>query len=261
MTDASDRSAAAATFLWAEHESRAPYRNLPPAIRPRTVDEAYAAQGAFHTLAAPSRGPVAGMKIATTTKVMQALMGINHPCGGAIFARTVYQSPAALSCADFVNLRVECEIAVRLGADLPPRARPYIGDSVRGAVAAVMPAFELIEDRNAVYKETDALSLIADNCWNAGVVLGAAVPMRPDLDPDAMRGRLTINGRPVAEGAADRPMEALAWLANLAAGHGRPLRRDMIAITGSLVATASVAPGDVAVFTIDGLGETRLSLT
>lgn len=250
----------AARFLWGAHQARERYRNLAAELRPRDVDEAYAMQEEFHALAAPMRGPVAGLKIATTTKVMQALMGIDHPCGGAIFANTIHISPARLRCADFVNLRIECEIAVRLGADLSAGGMPYTAASVRPAIEALLPAFELIEDRNAVYKETDALSMIADNCWNAGVVLGAPVAMMPALDPDAMHGRLAINGKTIAEGKADDPLGALAWLANLVAKRGRPLRRGMVAITGSLVATASVSPGDTAVFTIDGLGETRLEL-
>jgi 2-keto-4-pentenoate hydratase len=36
-----------------------------------------------------------------------------------------------------------------------------------------MPAFELIEDRNADYARTAATSLIVENCWNGRVVTGA----------------------------------------------------------------------------------------
>ncbi len=256
-----DRAAKAAEFLWAAHQARTAYCNLPAALRPADAAEAYRAQDAFHALASASRGPVAGMKIATTTKVMQALMGIDHPCGGGIFADTIHASPARLRCADFVNLRIECEIAVRLGADLPASSSPYTAAMVRAAVAELMPAFELIDDRRAVYRDTEALSMIADNCWNGGVVIGAPTPIRDGLDLDALRGRLTINRRPVSEGAADRPLDALAWLANLAVGRGSPIRAGMVVITGSVVTTVSVGPGDTAVFTIDGLGEAKLALT
>ena len=253
-----DRTRGAADFLWAAHQGRKAYRNLPPDLAPRDAGEAYAMQDAFHALAAPSRGSVAGMKIATTTKVMQALMGIDHPCGGAIFAKTIHKSPARLACADFVNLRIECEIAVRVGADLG--AGRYTADNVRAHVTEVMPAFELIEDRNAVYRETSALSMIADTCWNGGIVIGAPLKFA-DADLDALRGRLVIGGKAVGEGKADRPLEALAWLANLAIERGKPIRKDMVVITGSLIPTVSVAPGDTAVFTIDGLGEVRLDAT
>jgi 2-keto-4-pentenoate hydratase len=255
-----DKVRDAAEYLWSAHRARKPYVNLPPDLAPRDAKEAYAMQDAFHALAAPSRGAVAGMKIATTTKVMQELMGIDHPCGGGIFAKTIHPSPARLSCADFVNLRIECEIAVRVASELSGRG-PYTADIVREDVAEIMPVFELIEDRHANYRETNALSMIADNCWNAGIVIGRARKFDRSIDIDALSGRLTINGKRISEGRADRPLAALAWLANLALDRGQPIRKGMIVITGSLVATVSVSPGDVAVFAVDGLGEVELALT
>jgi 2-keto-4-pentenoate hydratase len=255
-----DKIEEAAGFLWSAHQARKTYSNLPPDLAPRDAREAYAMQDAFHAAAAPSRGPVAGMKIATTTKVMQELMGIDHPCGGGIFAKTIHRSPARLACAGFVNLRIECEIAVRVASELSGRG-PYTAANVREAVAEIMPAFELIEDRHAVYRETNALSMIADNCWNAGIVIGAPRKFDAGLDIDALRGRLAINGKTVSEGKADRPLEALAWLANLAVGRGKPIKKGMVVITGSVVATVSVSSGDTAVFTMDGLGEATLELT
>ena len=94
-----------AQWMWDARQRRLPYRNLPDDLRPASVAEAYAAQEAYYRLAEPTYGAVAGAKIATTTKVMQALMGINHPCGGAVFSRTIHRSPATLRAADFVNLR------------------------------------------------------------------------------------------------------------------------------------------------------------
>jgi 2-keto-4-pentenoate hydratase len=96
---------AAARFIAEAHTTRADYCNLPPDLAPRTVDEAYAAQEAVARLWAASRGPVAGLKIATTTKIMQQLMGIDHPCGGMIFANRIHQSPAKIDKAGFCQPR------------------------------------------------------------------------------------------------------------------------------------------------------------
>src|SRR6201988_83406 len=117
----SARLQAMAQWMWDARARRLPYRNLPDDLRPASIAEAYAAQEAYYRLAEPVYGAVAGAKIATTTKVMQKLMGITHPCGGAIFARTIRTSPARLRTEDFVNLRIESEIALKLGADLPAR--------------------------------------------------------------------------------------------------------------------------------------------
>src|ERR1700758_2120486 len=168
----SARLQAMAQWMWDARARRLPYRNLPDDLRPASFAEAYAAQEAYYRLAEPTYGAVAGAKIATTTKVMQRLMGIDHPCGGAIFSRTIHRSPATLRAADFVNLRIESEIALKLGADLPASGAPWTPQTVAPAVAAALPAFELIEDRNADYATTDALSLIVENCWNGGIVTG-----------------------------------------------------------------------------------------
>ena len=248
-----------ARFVLAEHERRADYRNLPPEIAPANVGDAYAAQLALVRLLSPRKGAVAGLKIATTTKVMQQLMGIDHPCGGTIFEKTVHQSPAQLRLADYQHVVIECELALRLARDLPVSATPYTADSVKPAIGAVMPAFELIEDRNADYKQTSALSIIADNCWNAGIVLGAPVDYDPSRALDGVAGRLTINDSRAHEGRTDGPLATLAWIANLAAGQARPLKAGMVVITGSVIPTLPIAPGDRFVFSLDGLGSAEIT--
>jgi 2-oxo-3-hexenedioate decarboxylase/2-keto-4-pentenoate hydratase len=212
-----------AQWLWQARARRLPYRNLPDELRPASIAEAYAAQEAYHRLAEPSLGAVAGAKIATTTttKVMQQLMGITHPCGGAIFSRTIHHSPAKLHARDFVNLRIESEIALKLSADLPAAGAPW----TRAAVApAITPK-----------------------------------PVRVD-DLVGIAGRLMLGGKLVGEGAAEGPCATLVWLANHVAARGRDLKAGMVVITGSLITTVSIAAGRRAVFTVDGLGETVMDV-
>jgi 2-keto-4-pentenoate hydratase len=253
------RAADAARFLDEAHRTRARYQNLPEAIAPGTVAEAYAAQAALCELWAPRLGAVAGLKIATTTKVMQQLMGIDHPCMGTIFASRVHASPATIRKADFVNVRIECELAVKLARDLPKPSAPYTRESVRAAVSHVMPAFELIEDRFADYKSSRALSLIADNAWNGGIVLGPARPLPAGLDLDGIAGLLRSNGKEVGHGKTDDPLGALAWLANQAADVGRPMQAGMVAITGSVMVTVDIAAGERLDFVLEGVGETSVT--
>jgi 2-keto-4-pentenoate hydratase len=253
--DKSDRLDAMARWMWDARQRHLPFRNLPDELRPASIDEAYAAQEVYYRLAEPLYGAVGGAKVATTTKVMQQLMGIAHPCGGAIFARTIHTSPANLRTTDFVNLRIESEIALELGADLPASSAPWTREGVAPAVAGAMPAFELIEDRNADYIHTDVRSLIVENCWNGGVVIGKAkvVPVAVLV---GIAGRLTVGGKMAGEGRAEDPCATLAWLANHLAKRGRDLKAGMVVITGSLIPTVSIASGERAVFTVDGLGET-----
>ena len=218
--DASDRINAMAQWMWDARARRLPYRNLPDDLKPASLREAYAAQEAYYRLAEPVYGAVCGAKIATTTKVMQELMGIDHPCGGAIFARTIHYSPAHLHTANFVNVRIESEIALMLGADLPASGAPWRRDMVAPAVSAAMPAFELIEDRNADYTKTDAASLIVENCWNGGIVIGAAKAISP-ASLNGIAGQLTIGGKPAGKGLRRRPMRD-AGLARQSSRRTRP---------------------------------------
>src|ERR1051325_346263 len=110
---------------------------------------------------------------------MQQLMGIDHPCGGTIFEKTVHASPAKLRLSDYQHVVIECELAVRLAGGPPAAAPPHTAQRGAPAVGAVRPAFERSEDGNADYKQTSAFSIIADNCWNAGIVLGAPVAYPP----------------------------------------------------------------------------------
>ncbi|MFZ3359071.1 MAG: fumarylacetoacetate hydrolase family protein [Xanthobacteraceae bacterium] len=245
---------AMAQWMWDGRRRRLLYRNLPDELRPVSIAEAYAAQEVYYRLAEPVYGAIGGAKIATTTKVMQQLMGIDHPCGGAILARTIHASPAKLRTADFVNLRIESEIGLQLGADLPASRTPWTRETVAPAIAGAMPTFELIEDRHADYAQTEASSLIVENCWNGGVVIGTPKPV-PVAALVGISGHLSIGGKSVGEGKAEDPAATLAWLANHLAERGRDLKAGKVVITGSLIPTMSIAPGERAVFAVEGLGE------
>jgi 2-keto-4-pentenoate hydratase len=255
-----DRLDAMAQHMWEARLARRNYANLPDDLKPASIAEAYAAQEVYHRLAEPVYGPLAGVKVATTTKVMQQLMGITHPCGGAIFARTIHASPARIAKSDFINLRVESEIALKLGEGMPVSKAPWTAESVVPFVAGAMPAYELIEDRNAVYTETNAVSMIVENCWNGGVVIGAPTAVKPEA-VIGVTGRQTLNGKQIGEGKSENPFATLAWLANLLAERQRDLKSGMVVITGSVIPTFSIAPGDRCVFSVDGLGDCVMDVT
>ena len=254
----------AARHLYDAHRDRRPYEALPDDISPATIDEAYDMQEAFQALLAPERGAIVGYKIALTTPVMQRMVGFDAPAAGAVFESGVHHSPASVSAADFGRLGAECEVAVRLNADLPASGAPYDRAGVAAAVGALMPAFELVDDRGADYSNLYFLGVAADNAWNAGVVLGQERAEWQSLDLENSQGAMTINGEPAGEGygrdVLGHPLDALAWLANVLAGRGRELKSGMLVMTGSIVSTKFLNPGDEAAFTFEGLGDIRLSV-
>ena len=245
------------------HRSRTRYLPLDPTTRAAPLDDAYRIQDALHRLMAEAgRGEIAGWKIALTSKAMQQMTGVDQPAAGAIFSKVVHPSPARVDVAAYHHLGVEFEVAVRLADDLPAGGAPWTRASVTGRVAACMPAFELVEDGNADYKTLDAFTLVAQNTWNGGVVLGAPVTEWRAVDLENAVTACWVNGEPGGRGktgdALGHPLEAVAWLANLLNSRGRMLDRGMIVMTGSSITTKFPAPGDRVRFAIDGLGEVAL---
>jgi 2-keto-4-pentenoate hydratase len=245
------------------HRTRTPYRPLEATLRASPLDDAYRIQDALHRLlVGAGRGEIAGWKIALTSKAMQQLTGVDQPAAGAIFSKVVMDSPARVDVADYHHLGVEFEVAVRLGDGLPASGGPWTRALVASQVAACMPAFELVEDGNADYKTLDAFTLVAQNTWNGGVVLGAPVTTWREVDLERAVTRCWVNDAPAGEGktgdAMGHPFEAVAWLANLLNRRGRALERGMIVMTGSSITTKFPARGDRVRFAIEGLGEARL---
>jgi 2-oxo-3-hexenedioate decarboxylase/2-keto-4-pentenoate hydratase len=243
--------------------SRAPLKALPAWSTPRDEAEGYQVQRALHDLLLPSAGPLVGYKIGCTSKVMQQYLDIPHPCGGGVFARGVHDSGVDLRAADYVRVGVECEIAVKLARDLPPAAAPFTDADVAGAIEAYLPAIEIVDDRYAQWETLGAPTLIADDFFAAGCVLGAPVARSAAPDLAAVTGVARINGKEAGRGTgADvlgHPHHALAWLANHLASEGRGLHRGQIVLTGSLVKTLWLSAGDHAVMELEGLGTVEAS--
>src|SRR2546428_464035 len=261
-----DAIAAAARASFEMHRTRARYRPFDAALRAARVADAYRIQDALHRLLpAAGRGEIAGWKIALTSKAMQQMTGVDQPAAGAIFSKVVHPSPARVDLAAYHHLGVEFEVAVRLGESLPARGGPWTRASVADRGAACLPAFELVEDGDADYKTLDAFTLVAQNTWNAGVVLGSPVTAWHSVDLERAVTRCWINDQPGGEGktgdALGHPFEAVAWLANLLNRRGRMLERGMIVMTGSSITTKFPAPGDRVRFAIESLGEIVLETT
>ncbi|WP_018182024.1 2-keto-4-pentenoate hydratase [Kaistia granuli] len=239
---------------------------LPDAIRPPDEATAYAVQTRVHQRLSRGRyGRRIGWKIGCTTPVMQTYLGIPNPCGAGLFEGTTHISGATISAADFRQVGIECEIAVRLGRDLDPTGAPFRAEDMAGAVDSVMAAIELVDDRYADWRKTDTPTLIADDFFAAGSVLGAPLTLADAPDLAEVVGVTRINGQEVGRGrGADvlgHPFAALAWLANSLAARGDRLRAGEIVLTGSLVETRWLKPGDKVEISITGLGEVTLTVS
>lgn len=245
---------AIAEKLSAEWFERKTYNALSGDLAPKDIEEAYKAQRAVQEKLSVRRGRFAGRKIALASKAMQEMVGIDHPVAGAFFAQDVRHSPATVSLSEFLHLGLEFELAIELIENVGPRMEPHTSESVKELIAAVRPAFELIEDKNADYSDLDVLTLIADNAWCGGVVLGPVIEGWAEMDLGDIPSVVTQDGQEPEHtntGAAD-PLGSLAWVLNHFGERGMTLRKGEHIITGSAVRTRFPVAGDRIAYEIAG---------
>ncbi len=180
---------------------------------PSTEAEGAAAQHALARLIAAD--PPAGFKIGATGKRMQEFLGIATPVAGFMEARNLHPSSATLRFEDLHNPGAECEIAVRLGRDLPPG--PCTPEQAADAVSDLMAAMEIVENRYGELQSVGIPTLVADQMFHAGAVTGALAANWRSLDLARLPGRLLLNGEEQQRGVSGdllgHPMNCLAWLA------------------------------------------------
>ncbi|MBV8524194.1 MAG: hypothetical protein JOY71_19060 [Acetobacteraceae bacterium] len=158
MTNALDPLATARLFDEARQARRLAY--LSPDVMPHTLEDGAAVQVALAELRADT---IAGFKIGATTKAMQTYLGLPGPAAGYIAAGGVRPGGARLGYAEFYNPGIECELAVRLGRDLPagPRTRAEAEEAVEELLAAI----EIVENRYGDLAEFGTPALIAIKCF------------------------------------------------------------------------------------------------
>lgn len=265
MTESHDPAAALAERLFAEHAEGRPFRRLQGTDRPSSLDEGYRVQHLLNRrFAEAGRGAPAGYKVGLTSEAIQTMYGSDQPISGVVFATAVHRSPARIALADYTHLGIEFELAVEIGTAFRHVDGPFALDDAAARIAACMPAFELIEDRHADHDDVDALSILADNAWCAGIVLGPRCTDWRTLDLANTPVSLRINDAPpaaaVTGAAMGNPLNSLVWLANQLASRGTTLEAGMVVMTGSTLATQFPEAGDRFVYEIEGLGTVEATI-
>lgn len=244
----------AAEVLLAEHKANMRFRTLGPVDGPATISDAYDIQERYVALLRGRHGDIVGYKVGLTSAAMQTFCGIDHPIGGVVLASRVQQSGAKVRRTDFGRLGLEFEIAVRLKSDLPATDKPWTADTIAPHIGGVCAAIELVDDRSADYSNLDVRSLVADNSWNAGIVLSEFAAKWPDLP--GVLGRASKDGAAIGEGHGrdilGHPFSSAAWLATQLASRDAGLKAGEVVMTGSVMKT--VFPEEAASYRFELVG-------
>jgi 2-keto-4-pentenoate hydratase len=245
--------------LFIQHEDKKHFVSL--SEKNLTVGDAYRVQDALVArFAHKHQASVSGYKIALTSKKMQEWLKINEPCAGQVLGNRICHSPYTVRTADYGRLSVEMEVCVVLERDM---AGTVSFEDVKQNIRSLHSAYELVDDRGADLSALDVESLVADNSWNEGIVIGPPAP--PGLDLDDRIGRLIWNGSRRMEGTTretigGNPLHVVVWLAAHLGKLGRKIKAGEPIITGSVIPTQFPKPGDILEFEMAGFPGVKLEL-
>lgn len=263
MTKARD----AASVLRAAWEGRRKVAPLGP-LAPVSEREAYAVQVALAAMAEAM--PPAGFKVGATAATMQAYLGVSSPAAGFMAAENLKPDGFSSPWAGWLSPGTECEIALRLGADIPFTGTAPSREEAAAAVGSVLPAIEIVENRYTDMKAVGTPTLIADQFFHAGAVLGPETRFDPAaLAAGALRaiaGGMRIDGALFGEGrGADLlgdPLDVLRWLAASGAAEAfGGLKAGQVILCGSVTPPAWLAGPGLVEVAFAGLGGVSVRFT
>jgi 2-keto-4-pentenoate hydratase len=243
-----DRLQQAAELLLEARRTVRPIDDLPPAIAPRTLEEAYYVQD----LMLKAIGKAGGWKV-----------GAMSPDGTPFYAPMPVDGFATSGeriAREYRRLRgVEAEIAFLIGEDLPPRAAPYSRAELVEAIASCHPAIELLESGLLNPDGVDRLTAIADLQSNGGFISGSAVEGWQNFDFAKESAQMNVDGFVrVANGknaAGGDLLRLVLWLANEAQDRTGGLLAGQWVTTGSWTGKIMADSGSVALARFPHFGE------
>lgn len=200
-----------------------------------------------------------GWKIGGTSTESQQRLGISEPGAARLPASGFFPNYANMPVQPAHSPAIECEFALQLGKDLPPRATDYSEAEVAAAISGLAPAIEVAGTRfqGGIAEVLSRTTLTADSGFGMHIVTGTFRDNWRDFDMAAHTMRVSVNGREVGTGSGARvmgnPLNALVWLANRQR-KADGLKAGEIVSTGSCTKIYPVQVGDTAYADFGTLG-------
>lgn len=258
---------AAAQELLRQQDNGIAFTGLTDELAPAEVMQAYATQDALIDMQMHQRRTsISGYKIAITTPVMREFVGFDDAVSGCVLADTVFQSGHTVVAAKRQHLIIEFELALQFARDVPERKAPWTADTILDFIAGAYPSLEIADDRHAVYPDLKKhfFSLVAENAWNHGAVLGAHIDTSRFNDLWQATGTAYVDGQPIGSGHSrdvmGHPLQAMAWIANHFQQRGRRFKAGQWVTTGSWLASYFPKAGQQLRFVIADLSEVAVSI-
>ncbi len=238
--------------------------DLPPLLRPSTLDDAYEVQQALVERLLPESARPIGFKCACTSPIAQAALHVDAPLFGRLLPHTSSPSGAVLPADRFTHRVIEAEFAFRIGSDVPARDTGHTRQSIAEHIDAVLPAIEIVDHRFVSWT-VGAPQVAADNAIHGWWVHGDPLTDWRHLDLASAAVEVRRAGDVVTTGSGanvlGHPLAVMAWLADELPVRGLALRTGDLVTTGVTTDVFEAEPGDAIAAAFGGVGEVRLTFT
>ncbi|MBB5316205.1 2-keto-4-pentenoate hydratase [Tunturibacter empetritectus] len=240
----------AADLLLDARRTGVPIEDLPEALQPKDMTEAYALQDHI----AEAYGAIGGWKIGAPSAEAEPLF--------APMPRAWMAGDGAVVGEVRRYRGLESEIAFLMGEDLPGRATPYSREEVVAAIASCHPAIEVIESGLLDPLKAARMSMLGDLQMHGGFVYGPAVAEWKKIDFKTEHVVIAVDGAVRVERTGSNTsgdlMRLLPWLANEGAARTGGLKAGQWVTTGSWTGVTAANSGSVADVKFSSAGEVHL---
>ncbi len=205
------------------------YLSLDPAITCKDLAESYAVQA---EVAAGLNTTVAGWKV--------GLMPDGGGWGAPVFAcDSIADGGTFKFDGDMNSVKVEAELAVRFGRDLPARpGKPYSREEILDAVLEIFAGIELVGTRFKQGVELPFATRLADNFANNAYATGPGLNDFRNLDLSQIRCVLKQDGKVISDRLGGHqqgdPMTPVIAFANMQTDRLGGIKAGQFITTGTL---------------------------
>lgn len=217
----------------------APLADLPEALQPTALEEAFYVQDAMARALEPDgvRAWKVGAPAPDATPMFGPMISAWIGEDGCTFAEPRHRWRG-----------LEAEISFLLGKDLPPREAPYTRDEIVDAIASCHPAIEELEAGVTDPAKVARFTMIADLQMHGGFIHGPAVPDWQKIDFAKETVSLSIDGSVLVERTASNTagtdlLRLVLYLANEGAARTGGLKGGSWITTGSWTGNTFASAG------------------
>jgi 2-keto-4-pentenoate hydratase len=184
-----------------------------------------------------SRGAITGYKVAMNSAHLLARYGLSEPVSARIFSAHRHAGATIdLSLRRFRQFAFEPEIAAIIGRTIAPRVGGHDRASIAPMIDRLVPALELLDQRDIVMANATAPDAIAQNIGNAGIAIGGPGVAVAAYEALEITTQVLFDGQEVASvvrGMPQHPLDVVSWMANHLAARGLSIEAGMVILCGT----------------------------